>query len=247
MEGVSVGLQASHLFSPLTGLYASALERMVIDCYCNPSQVLEVFSVGAPCLSYMELMEVYFVPPLDTVTSLKLVTCHSQLSYTDFSCLMLHMGLLTHLSMDGRITYISNLATASHHSPHIELHSALSLDLDLSRTGYPSVGALCFLDLPVLKSLVIHGTTVDIVEAFTSHRHSYPSLRTLTLTLSLKLNYEDLKFTKVQEFIHFFPNIRNFAIDGTDPTFLHALCEAQTTDELLWPQLSVITMKSDPG
>jgi len=202
--------------------------------------------VGAPRLSYMELMDVYFVPPLDTVTSLKLVTRHGPLSYTDFSHLMSHMRSLTDLSMDGRVADISELATTTHQSPHIKLHSALSLDLDLSRTRDPSIGALCFLDLPALESLVIHGTMVDIVEAFTSHRHFYPSLHTLTLTSSLKVNYKDLEFTKVREFIRLFPNIRNFAIDGTDPSFLHALCEAQTT-ELLWPQLSVITIKTDPG
>lgn len=242
-----VGPDASHLFSPLAGLYAPALERMVIDCYCSPSRVLEVFSAGAPLLSYMELMEAYFVPPLHTVTSLKLGTRHSPLSYTNFSQLMSRMRSLTHLSMDANITGIPDLATTTHQSPHIKLHSTLSLDLDLSWPIHPSVGALCFLDLPALESLVIHGTTVNIVEQFTSHHHSYLSLHTLTLTSSLKLNYDDLKSTKVQEFIRLFPNIRDFAIDGTDPTFLCALCEAQTTDELLWPQLSVITLKCNQG
>ena len=94
---------------------------------------------------------------------------------------------------------------------------------------------------------MIRGTTVDIVEAFTRHRHSYLSLRTLTLTSSRNVDYEHLEFTKVWEFIRLFPNIQDFAIDGTDPTFLRALCEAQTTDELLWPQLSVITLKSNPA
>ena len=246
IEGVSVGPDMSHLFSPLAGLYAPALERMVIDCYCNPSRVLEVFSVGAPLLSYIELMEVYFIPPHDTVTSLKLGAHYSPLSYTDFSHLMSHMRSLIHLSMDAKIAGIYDLATATHQSPRIELHSALSLDLDLSWITHPSVGALCFLDLPALESLVIHGTTVSIVEGFTSHRHSYLSLRTLTLTLSLKLDFEDLEPTKVREFIRLFPNIRDFAVEGTDPTVLLALCEAQTTDELLWPQLSTITLKSNP-
>jgi hypothetical protein len=151
--------------------------------------------------------------------------------------------------MDAKMAGISDLATAAHQSPHIELHSAVSLDLklDLSWPRHPSVGALCFLDLPALESLVIHGTTVNIVEAFTIHRHSYLSLRTLTLTSPLNLGYEDLESTKAWEFIRLFPNIRDFAIDGADPTFLRALCAAQTTDELLWPQLSVITLKSDPG
>ncbi|KIM79833.1 hypothetical protein PILCRDRAFT_10010 [Piloderma croceum F 1598] len=249
IEGVSVGPETSHLFSPLAGLYVPALERMVIDCYCSPSRVVEIFSAGAPLLSYMELMEVYFVPPLDTVTSLRLETRHSQLSYTDFSHLMSHMRSLTHLSMNATIADISDLATAGHQSPRIELHSAvwLDLELDLSWSRHPSVGALCFLDLPALESLVIHGTAVGIVDAFTSHRHSYLSLRTLTLTSKLKLDFEKLESTKVREFIRLFPNIRDFAIDGTDPTFLHALCEAQTTDELLWPQLSVITLKSNPA
>ena len=232
-----------HVFSPLAGLYAPALERIVINCLYNPPRVLEVFSVGAPRLAYMELMDVYFVPPPDTVTSLKLVTRHGPLSHTDFSRLMSHMGSLTHLSVDGRI---AELATTTHQSPHIELHSALSLDLNLSSTSPLSVGPICFLDLPALESLAIRGTTVNIVEAFTTHRHSYPSLRTLILTSPFKSSYRDLEITKVQEFIRLFPNIRNFAIDDTDPSFLHAFCEAQTTDELLWPQLSVITMKSHP-
>ena len=249
IEGVSVDTDASHLFSPLAGLYAPALERMVIDCDCSPSRVLEVFSVGAPLLSYMELMDVYFVPPLDTVTSLKLGARDTRLSYTGFSRLMSHMRSLTHLSMNAEIAAISNLAAAAHQNTHIELHSVLSLDLklDFSRMK-PSVGALCFLDLPALESLVIHGTTVNIVEAFTCHRHSYPSLRTLTLTSSRKLDFdENLESTKLREFIRLFPNIQDFTIDGTDPTFLRALCEARTTDELLWPQLSVITLKSNPA
>ena len=248
VEGVKFS-EASNVFSPLAGLYAPALERIVINCLYNPPRVLEVFSVGAPRLAYMELMDVYFVPPLDTVTSLKLVTRHGPLPYTDFSHLMSHMGSLTHLSVDGRIVYVPHLATTIHQSPHIKLHSALSVDLQMSRASggrRPSVGALCFLDLPALESLVIHGTTFNIVETFTSHRLSYPSLRALTLTSSLMLNYEDLEFTKVREFIRLFPNIRNFAIDDTDPSFLQAFCEAQTTDELLWPQLSIITMKSHP-
>jgi F-box-like len=249
IEGVSVGPEASDIFSPLAALYAPALETMVIDCYCNPPLVLEVFSVGAPFLSYMELMEVYFVPPLNTVTSLKLRARQNCLSYTDFHHLMSHMRSLTHLSMDAEMADISDLATAAHQIPHVELHSAVSLDLQLDRswTRHPSVGALCFLDLPALESLVIRGTTVDIVEAFTRHRHSYLSLRTLTLTSPLKVAYEDLESTNVREFIRLFPNIQNFAIDGTDPTFLRALCEAQTTDELLWPQLSVITLRSNPA
>ncbi|KIM76819.1 hypothetical protein PILCRDRAFT_826027 [Piloderma croceum F 1598] len=222
---------------------------MVIDCYCSPSQVVEVFSAGAPLLSYIELMEVYFVPPLDTVTSLKLESRQSQLSYTDFSHLMSHMRSLTHLSISAAIAGTSDLATAGHQSPRIELHSALSLYLDLSWTRHPSVGlgALYFLDLSALESLVIHGTGDRILEAFASHRHSYLSLRNLTLTSPYKDDYENFESTKVREFILLFPNIRDFTIDGIDPTFLRALCEAQTTDEFLWPPLSVITIKSDPG
>ena len=124
---MSVGPDASHLFSPLAGLYAPALERMVIDRHCSLSQVLEVFSVGAPLLSYMELMEVYFVPPHDTVTSLKLGARYSPLSYTDFSHLMSHMRSLIHFSKDAKIAGISDLATATHQSPHIELHSAIQI------------------------------------------------------------------------------------------------------------------------
>jgi hypothetical protein len=247
IEGMMVVPEASHLFSPLAGLYVPALERMVIDCYCDPSRVVEIFSAGAPLLSYMELMEAYFVPPLDTVTSLKLETRLRHLSYSDFIHLMSHMRSLTHLFMNSTIAGISDLATAGPQSPRIELHSALSLDLDLSWSRHPSVGALCFLDLPALESLVIHGTTVDIVEAFTRHRHSYLSLRTLTLTSTSKLDIEKLEFTKVRGFIRLFPYFRDFAIDSTGSAFLRALCEAQTTDELLWPQLSVITLQSDPG
>jgi hypothetical protein len=247
MEGVSVGMVAHHVFSPLAELYAPALERMVIDCHFNPPEILEVFSVGAPLLSYMELMEVYFVPPPDTVTSLKLRIRRGQLSYTDFNHLMSHMRSLTHLSLYANIVGIYDLATAAHHHP-IELPSVLSLDLELhsSTMRYPSVGALCFLDLPALETLVVHGTTVDIVEGFTSHRRSYLALRTLTFTSPFKFGYEAIQSAEIREFIHLFPNVRDFIIDGTHPTFLRPLCEAQTTDGSLWPQLSVITLKCQP-
>jgi hypothetical protein len=91
VEGVSV-MPAT--FSPLAGLYAPALETLVMDCYCHP-QVMEVFSAGAPLLSSMELVETYFVPPLDKVISLKVGVRHAQLSHADFNCLMSHMRSLT--------------------------------------------------------------------------------------------------------------------------------------------------------
>jgi hypothetical protein len=75
--------------------------------------------------------------------------------------------------MDANIADISDLAT-THQSPHIDLHSVLSLDLHLWRSSiHPSVGALWFLDLTALNSMVVHGTTVDIVEVFISHHCSY--------------------------------------------------------------------------
>jgi hypothetical protein len=109
--------------------------------------------------------------------------------------------------MDANIADISDLA-ATHQSPHMDLHSVLSLDLHLWRSStHPSVGALWFLDLPALESLVVHGTTANIVEAFTSHSHSYLSLCTLTLASPFKMGYKDLDSTKVREFIRLLPNV----------------------------------------
>ena len=234
LEDVMLKGKEPHFFKSLVGLHAPALERMVINLRNGNASVLNVLS-AAPLLSSMELRGVYVVPPSNTVTSLKLQSGRGSLSYTEFSRLISPMQSLTHLSMDANLAGISNRANAA--GPRIKLHSVLSLDLDVSYN--PSIGVLHFLDLPALESLVIRGATVDIVEGFISHRQSYLSLRSLTLS---SYGDDQVGTIQVRKFTRLFPNVRDFAMDDKDTAFLFAFCKAQT-DELIWPQLSVITLK----
>ena len=141
IAGVDVDPKA---FSPLTGLYVPALERLVTNC--DFGGVVDVFYMGAPLLSYVELKGVYFIPPLNTVTSLELQECNpsNPLSYNHFFCLISHMQSLTHLSMDGNV--VLDHATTTHHIPPVKSHSILFNDFIprslvfpwLTRTQVPS-------------------------------------------------------------------------------------------------------------
>ena len=53
---------------------------------------------------------------------------------------------------------------------------------------------------------------------------------------------QGLEFTQVREFIRLFPNVRDFVVGDNDPTFFGTLCETQTANGLLWPQLYAITL-----
>jgi hypothetical protein len=89
-----------------------------------------------------------------------------------------------------------------------------------------------------------HGTTADVIESFTNHGYHYLALQTLKLTASAAWDRPDIESAQIREFIHLFPNLRVLAIYGADPNFLRELCDAQTIEDLLWPRLSMIVIKS---
>ena len=228
-------------FSPLAALCAPALENMVIDCNPMERTVIKVFSAGAPLLSSLELLCTYVLPPGDAVKRMGFGCVHGQLSLTGFNQLIVHMRSLTHLSITP-----NDFAEDSTHLPRVELPAAVSLDLHLnhfSNIQNPSVGALGSLDLPTLESLTVHGSTAETIGAFTRHRRLYPTLRSLKLMSRFVNDKEGIACTLILDFIHLFPNIQDLAFHGAHPNpILHTLGDSQSTNGLLWPQLSVITL-----
>jgi hypothetical protein len=241
IQHISIG-SVTAAFSPLTRLRAPALEHMVIDCITMERTVVTVFSAGAPLLSSLELLCTYVLPPGDAV---KKMAFHSQLSLTGFNQLIVHMRSLTHLSI-----ILNDFAEDSTHLPPVELPTAVSLDLHLnnfSDTRNPSVGALGSLDLPTLESLTVHGSTAGTIGAFTHHRRLYPTLRSLKLKCRFAYDREDVACAPTMDFLHLFPNIQDLAFHGAHSNpILHVLGDLQLTHNLLWPQLSVITLMPLP-
>ena len=92
----------------------------------------------------MELMQLYFKSPPNTMTSVTLGIREDHMSYADSSRLMLHMRSLIHLSIDADVVIDDDMIT-THHSI-VGLPSVLSLDwnIGIPNWKYSSIDALPF-------------------------------------------------------------------------------------------------------
>jgi hypothetical protein len=240
--GVGVGL-ISTTFAPLVDLYALVLERMVMDCYLSDERiVMELFSVGAPLLSSVELVEKYIRPPHDnTAYYFAIKSCGLQkLNHIKFSQLMSHKPRLTYLSIDPNLVSAKSI----HHHPPVELPYILWLKLTSINASI-----LAFLRLPTLECLVVNDSTVNVIQAFTHHNRLYPTLRSLKLVLHSPHDKRDIVFAETTlDFMSLFPNVGAIAFYGADPMLiLHALSNDNNPQVMdnpnpHWPRLSTITL-----
>jgi hypothetical protein len=143
---------------------------------------------------------------------------------------------LTHLSIAAKIAQ-----DAGNHPP-IELPSVLVLDIYFNHRTDSS--ALRILDFPAVESLTIHGDTDVVIEALTRHHRVYPHVQSLTLANSSE--YGDTVNTSIAvalDFVSLLPAVRDVVFQGTNPSpILDALYNRKSTDEVLWSDLSAITV-----
>ena len=229
--------------SPLAHLHAPALETIMVHSQSyfgnQHSNIMDMFSGGAPRLSSVELQGTYFRLPRDTVTSLKLGVCFLLLNEAQFCRFMLPMRSLTYLCLHSTVCIEPIIGQRS-----IQLWSLLSLELHLA---YMSVGALRLFDLPAVETLTVHGITHNMIEAFSQHHVLYPTLQSLTVITQHRTSKQCTPATKTLDFISLFPGVREVVFQGADSTaVLHALQDGQSADVLLWAELSKITIKPAP-
>jgi hypothetical protein len=226
------------VLAALAHLYAPALETLVLDGYRGLS-LRKIFSAGAPLLSSVELIGVFFLPPLEAVKHLKLHSGHRcQLSHAQFRDLIQPMRSLINLNLESRI--ISGSAPAY---PTIDLPSVISLEIDISSCSVVE-GVILFIDLPSVEILTLRDYMDRVIRTFTHRPRLYPNVRSLKIMCPFeRFVIEEIPVATTLEFISFYPNVRDITFHGIDPTpIVHALYERQSTDELLWPQLSSITI-----
>jgi len=193
-----------------------------------------VFSRGAPRLSSMDL-GVYFCPPREApVKHLKLSL---QLSHTEFSQFIRPMSSLAHLSMG------INILTGTNHPP-IELPSVILLDIHLiGGISAIEVGTLRFLDFPAVEIFTIHGYCHQVIKALTQQHRVYPVVTSFTIVCEYFIGGKDMPAEMILDFISLLPSVREVTFQGADPIpVFHALHHRQSTDKLLWPHLSTITV-----
>jgi hypothetical protein len=220
--------------SALAHLYAPALKTLEIDFGSSQQPFVEVFSAGAPCLSSLTLIGVYFRPPAGPIKYLTLWSLGgNRFSHTEFNQLLLPMSSLTHLSIDSDV-----LPDAIHSS--IELPSVTSLNMIIEQVS------LRFLDLPAVEILTIQGYTHNLIAGFNQHHRAYPVVRSLTI-INFAF-YEHDSPAATLDFISLFPNVQDVVFqDVNSITFLHALHDCRSTDKLLWPHLSAMTIIPHEG
>jgi len=229
-------LPLSDALAGLANLNAPALETLMIEG-CHGS-FRKLFSAGAPRLSSVELIGVPFWPPLEAVKHLKLYPSSLfQLSHAQFRHLIQPMRLVVNLDLQSPIVWES---PAGH--PPIYLPSVISLEIDIR--GPRGEGVLPVLDLPSVETLTIHGDVDNVIEAFTLPPRLYPNVWSLkVLSSSDYFHGAESPVATTLEFIPLFPSVQDIEFHGVDPTpIFHALYDRRSTDGLLWPQLSSITV-----
>jgi hypothetical protein len=231
------GLQLSDALAGLANMNAPALETLMLEGYSG--SFTKVFSGGAARLSSVELIGVLFSPPPEAVKHLKLYPSGSfQLSHAQFRRLIQPMHSLVNLHLQSGVVVESPTG-----HPLIDLPSVISLEIDLLRSHGKCV--LPVLDLPSVETLTIHAGVDNAIESFTYIPRLYLNLRFLKI-IRLSEYSEGAKspVDTAQEFISLFPSVRDVTFHGADPTpiFLALDANRQSTDELLWPQLSSVTV-----
>ena len=147
------------------------------------------------------------------------------------------MRSLTHLSIAAEIVDDAG------NRPPVELPSVLVLDIHFNHRDTDS-STLRILDFPAVESLTIHGATNVVIGALTQNRRVYPHVQSLTLANDSE--YGDTDHAPVplaQDFISFLPAVRDVVFQATNPSaILDTLYNRTSADEVLWPDLSAITI-----
>jgi hypothetical protein len=235
---VRTGYVESQL-SALSHLRAPTLETLVLDFH-GKKPGMEIFSGGAPRLSSLELTRAYFRPPLGAIKYLKLTRSFDRLSYDQFSQLIQPMRSLTCLSISAVL--VSD--TGNH--PPIELPSVLAVNIYFSYRDTDS-DALRLLDFPAVQTFTIHSSANVAIGAVARNNRIYPHVQSLTLVGDAQYGdrEKDTPVALVLDFISLLPGIRDVVFQCTDPSsILNALHDRKPTDELLWTDLSAITVKA---
>ena len=234
---VKNGLIGARL-SALSALYAPALETIVLDGGGSNANI-ELFSGGASRLSSLELTGVHFRPPVGAIKYLKLhgSFIESSPSYDQLSHLIQPMRSLTRLSIAAHI-----ISDAGNH-PLIELPSVLAVDVCFNHRDSRS-SALYILDLPAVESLTMRSNASVAIEGLTRNHRVYPHVQSLTLVKDSEYgDTEDAPVDLALDFISLLPGVRDVVFQSTNPSaILSALYDRKPTDELLWPNLSALTV-----
>jgi hypothetical protein len=219
----------SHLCAPV-------LETLVLDFITDQPET-ELFSGGASHLSSLELIgRAKFLPPLGSIKYLKLsrISFVPLLTYDQLRRLVEPMCSLTRLSIAAHIVQDAG------NRPPIKLSSVLVLDIYFYHHDTDS-STFCILDFPAVESLTIHSGTDVAIRALT---RVYPNVQSLTLANDSKSSdTENPPVALALDFISLLPAVRDVVFQGTNPSaILNALHNRTSTDELLWPDLSAITV-----
>jgi hypothetical protein len=142
-----------------------------------------------------------------------------------------------------RLSIAADIVSDAGNHPPIELPSVLALDIYFNHHDTDS-STLCILDFPAVESLTIHSSTNVAIGALTQNHRVYPHVQSFTLVNDSE--YGDTENTPVAlalDFISLLPAVRDVVFQGTNPSaILNALYNRKPTDELLWPDLSAITV-----
>jgi hypothetical protein len=225
------------VLAALAHLYAPALETLVLNG--NHGSLRKIFSAGAPRLFSVELIGACFLPPLEAVKHLKLYSHdYFQLNHAQFHNIIQPMCSLINLNLQSGIVVGS---PAGH--PTVDLPSVISLEIDVIGCSIGE-GVLPVIDSPSVEILTIRGNINHVIRTFTHRPSLYPNVRTLKIAVPFKpFRPEETPVATTLQFISLYPSVRDIAFHGVDPTpIFHALYERRSTDELLWPQLSSITV-----
>ncbi|KIM83153.1 hypothetical protein PILCRDRAFT_819935 [Piloderma croceum F 1598] len=230
-------LQLSDALVGLANLNAPALEFLMLEG-CRGS-FRKVFSAGAPRLSSVELIGAALYPPLEGVKHLKLhPLSFFHLSHAQFRHLIQPMRSVVNLHLQANI-----VRESPEGHPTIDLSSVISVEIDI-RGSTIGNSVLPVLDFPSVEMLTVHGDMGNVIKAFTHPPRLYPNVRSLKVVDSSEYFYgAESPVATTLGFISLFPNVRDVAFHGIDSTpIFQALYDHRSTDELLWPQLSSITV-----
>jgi hypothetical protein len=186
----------------------------------------------------VELIGVLFRFPPEAVKHLKLFPSSSFRSHAQFRHFIQPMRSLVNLHLQSDIVR----EPPTGHTP-IDLPSVISLEIELR--GPRGNGVLPVLDLPSVETLTIHAGVDDTIKSFIHISRLYLNVQFLKIILLSE--YDETAKSPVEtalEFISLFPSVRDVAFHGVDPTpiFLALYANRQSPDELLWPQLSSVTV-----
>jgi hypothetical protein len=141
------------------------------------------------------------------------------------------------------LSIAAKIAQDAGNHPLIELPSVLVLDIYFNHHDTDS-NTLRILDFSAVESLTIHSHTDVAIGALTRNHRVYPHVQSLTLANNSE--YGDRGNASVAlalVFISLLPAVRDVVFQGTNPCIiLDVLHNRKSTDEVLWSDLSAITV-----